>query len=94
MTGSWYDALWEEVGSVLHDVCLARWGWLLAGWKVGLLVQVTLLSVVDDALAPSTSTSIVLLRYLSIRNPFFYSSHTYVYQVPTKQQTKAKMIIL
>jgi hypothetical protein len=68
-------------------------GWL-AGWKVGLLVQVTLLSVVDDALAPSTSTSIVLLRYLSIRNPFFYPSHTYVYQVPTKQQTKTKMIIL
>jgi hypothetical protein len=49
MTGSWYDALWEEVGSVLHDVCLARWGWLLAGWKVGLLgnsKSVRLLSVV------------------------------------------------
>ena len=35
MTGSWYDALWEEVGSVLH-VCLEAMGvWLLAGWLAG-----------------------------------------------------------
>jgi hypothetical protein len=67
MTGSWYDALWEEVGSVLH-VCLEAMGvWLLAGWLAGWLAgkwdcsvtrnQFGCLSVVDDGLAPSTSTS-------------------------------------